>query len=215
MTILRLSIHRPVTSFPTGTLAFGPTEAQGFNVRSFLCIFLLPLFAFAASPTWEKIEGCTLVADGYRDGDSFTVRIAPRTFRVFRLYFVDAPEDSNDQRYPERLADQAKYFGISTERAAELGDQAAKFAEEQLSKPFVVWTCWQVAPGQSKRQRFYAMIETADGRWLSSLLVSEGLARIYGKRVSLPCGTTSREYLALLQALENAAKRERAGGWAR
>lgn len=194
---------------PTGTLALSPAEAQAFNMHFLLAlIFLIPLSALAASPTWEKIEGCTLVADGYRDGDSFTVRIAPRTFRVFRLYFVDAPEDSNDQRYPERLADQAKYFGISTERAAELGDQAAKFAGDQLSKPFVVWTCWQVAPGQSKRQRFYSMIETADGRWLSSLLVSEGLARIYGKRVSLPCGTTSREYLALLQALENAAKRD-------
>lgn len=144
------------------------------------------------------------------------MRIAPRTFRIFRLYFVDTPESSADQRFPERLAEQAAYFGITPEQAGKLGDEAAAYATKALSKPFVVWTCWQDALGSSKRQRFYALIEIGQGddaRWLSSLLVREGLARIYGKRITLPCGTTSKEYRTLLEALEASAKREKKGGW--
>jgi hypothetical protein len=174
-------------------------------------IWLLWIAAgLSAEPKWTKIESCTLVQDGYRDGDSFLVR--PKTFRVFRLYFVDTCEDSADQRYPERVNEQAKYFGVSQTRAFELGDLAAAFAEKTLSKPFTVLTCWQKAPGASSRQRFYAMIDVQD-RWLSSILVEQGLARIYGKRITLPSGATSREYLALLDAMEAKAKRDEVGGW--
>lgn len=185
-------------------------------MRALLLVFLFPLVALATEPKWEKIEGCTLVQDGYRDGDSYLVRIAPRTFRIFRLYFVDTPEDSADQRYPERIKDQADYFGLSTEETVKLGDDAAAFANKALSKPFTVYTAWQKAPGASNRQRFYAMIEVGtgdDARWLTSLLVQEGLARVYGKRITLPCGTTSKEYRTLLEGLEEAAKREKKGGW--
>ncbi len=121
---------------------------------------------------WQRLDGCTL-AKGWKDGDSFTVRVAPRKFRVFRLYFVDSPEDSADTRYPARVAEQAAYFGVSLERAFQLGDQAAAYTEKALSSaPFTVWTLWQPAPGASKRPRFYAMIEV-DGRCLSSRLIEK------------------------------------------
>lgn len=182
-------------------------------MRYFLLLILLPGLLRAAEPIWEKIEGCTLVQEGYRDGDSFLVRIAPRTFRVFRLYFVDACEDSADSRYPERLAEQAAYFGITPARAAKLGDEAAEFSAQALAKPFTVFVCGQKAPGSSSRQRYYAMIETAEGKWLSSSLVENGLARIYGKRITLPDGTDSRQYRETLEGLEARVKVGKNGGW--
>jgi endonuclease YncB( thermonuclease family) len=54
---------------------------------------------------------------------------------------------------------------------------------------------------------------TADGRDLNELLVSKGLARIYGTRTPLPGGRDSREYLAHLYALENEARAAKRGGW--
>ena len=79
-------------------------------------------------------------------------------------------------------------------------------------RSFTVWTLWQDGLGASKKQRFYAMIEI-DGKWLSSLLVQNGLARIYGKRIELPGGISSRDYLATLADLESRAKADKEGGW--
>ena len=59
----------------------------------------------------------------------------------------------------------------------------------------------------------YAIVVTAGGRDLNELLVSSGLARIYGTRTPLPDGRDSREYLAHLHALENEAKAAKRGGW--
>jgi endonuclease YncB( thermonuclease family) len=59
----------------------------------------------------------------------------------------------------------------------------------------------------------YAIVITQGGRDLNELLVSSGLARIYGTRTPLPDGRDSREYLAHLHALENEAKAAKRGGW--
>lgn len=180
-----------------------------------LALVLVPLTARTAQPEykWEKYEGCTLVENTWLDGDSFTVRIAPRKFRVFRLYFVDTPEDGKDQRFPARVAEQAAYFGVSQERAFKLGDEAATFTKKVLSaQPFTVWTLWQDALGSSKRQRFYALVEV-EGRLLTSMLVEEGLARIYGKRIQLPDGTDSQHYLKTLAKAEEKARLEKKGAW--
>lgn len=67
--------------------------------------------------------------------------------------------------------------------------------------------------GSSKKQRFFAMIEV-DGKWLSSMLVENGLARIYGKRIQLPDGTDSRTYLDTLEKLKESAMKDKKGGWA-
>lgn len=183
-------------------------------LRVVAAVILMMGFAVAAEPQWERIDGCSLVQNGYRDGDSFLVRVAPRTFRVFRLYFVDTCEDSADQRYPERIAEQAQYFGISPARALELGDIAAAFSTRFLARPFSVWTCWQKAPGASSRPRYYALITGHDGHDLGEALVADGLARIYGKRVTLPDGTISRDYLGRLGEIEKRAKLAQTGAWA-
>jgi len=48
---------------------------------------------------------------------------------------------------------------------------------------------------------------------LNELLVSAGLAQIYGTRIPLPDGRDSREYLAHLYVLENEAKAAKRGAW--
>jgi endonuclease YncB( thermonuclease family) len=53
-------------------------------------------------------------------------------------------------------------------------------------------------------------IESAD---LNELLVSAGLARIYGTRTPLPDGRDSRTYLAHLHELENEARAAKRGAW--
>jgi endonuclease YncB( thermonuclease family) len=57
-------------------------------------------------------------------------------------------------------------------------------------------------------------VVTADGRDLNELLVSAGLARIYGTRTPLPDGRDSRTYLPHLRELETQAKAARRGAWA-
>jgi len=180
-------------------------------------IFLLPLVFMAAvcpllAQTWDKLEECRL-SPGWRDGDSFHVRHGSEEY-IFRLYFVDTPEEQADRRFPERIADQAAYFGMSSEEVLKVGDQAAEFTAKALAEPFTVWTCWQKAPGASSQQRYYGLVEVR-GKWLSSMLVEAGLARIYGKRISLPDGKDSRAYRESLQALENQAKDLGRGGWRR
>lgn len=165
---------------------------------------------FAAEYNWEKLEGCTLVDTKWKDGDSFHVTSNGKEY-IFRLYFVDTPEDEN--RFPDRVAEQAAYFGCTSERALELGAMAAEYTTELLKqKPFTVHTLWQDAMGASKQQRFYAIVETGKGN-LAELLVSQGLARIYGKRITLPDGTDSRAYLEKLTALKEKALSQKLGGW--
>jgi len=48
---------------------------------------------------------------------------------------------------------------------------------------------------------------------LAELLVKNGLARIYGKRITMPDGTDSRAYLEKLGKLEQSAKQQKVGGW--
>ena len=178
----------------------------------FVALVLLALFSplRAAEYNWEKLEGCTLVDTKWKDGDSFHVTSNGKEF-IFRLYFVDTPEDEN--RFPDRVAEQAAYFGCTSERALEIGAMAAEYTTELLKqKPFTVYTLWQDALGSSKQQRFYAIVETGKGN-LAELLVSQGLARIYGKRIQLPDGTDSRTYLEKLAGIKEKALGLKLGGW--
>ena len=82
-----------------------------------------------------------------------------------------------------------------------------------LAKPFTIYTRWRRALGRSANWRYYAIVITGDGRDLNELLVSNGLARIYGTRTPLPDGRDSREYLAHLHGLENEARAVKRGAW--
>lgn len=179
-----------------------------------LSLLLSATLHAAPQPNWEKLEGCTLGDTKWADGDSFHVKHNGQEL-IIRLYFVDTPEDTADQRFPERIAEQAAYFGISSPEVLKVGDAARSFTAKTLgSAPFTVYTCGQDAMGASKQQRIYGVVETNQGD-LAELLVKNGLARIYGKRIIMPDGMDSRQYLEKLGKLEQAAKQRRVGGWAR
>ena len=168
----------------------------------------------ASERQWEKLEGCTLGDTKYADGDSFHVKHDGKDL-IIRLYFVDAPEDTADQRYPARIADQAKYFGISSPEVLKVGDAAQSFTAKTLgAAPFTVFTCGQDAMGASKQQRLYGIVETKQGN-LAELLVKNGLARIYGNHVTMPDGMDGQQYEGKLLKLEQEAKQKKVGGWAK
>lgn len=178
-------------------------------------ILLLPFAALAqqAPPAqpFQRLDGCIYKPQRWNDGDSFHVVLPDAKELIFRLYFVDTPEE--ERTYADRIAEQAAYFGISSDAAVEIGHEASDFTKQALAKPFTVHTRWRRALGRSAIWRYYAMIVTADGQDLNELLVSAGLARIYGTRTPLPDGSDSREYLAHLGELEAQAKAAKRGAW--
>ena len=95
----------------------------------------------------------------------------------------------------------------------EVGKEASEFTRRALAKPFTIYTRWRRALGRSANWRYYAIIVTADGHDLDELLVSNGLARIYGTRTLLPDSGDSRTYLAHLHELENKARIAKRGAW--
>jgi len=163
-----------------------------------------------ASGDWVTLENCRLVSNPANDGDSFHVSANEKEY-LFRLYFVDAPE--TDAVNPARLIEQAKHFGISVPQVIELGEAAKEFTQEKLAEPFTVVTRMANAMGRSNTERFYAFVQTKDGD-LGEQLVANGLARIYGRRVTPPGASSSAAERQKLEELEAEAKQHKLGGWA-
>jgi DNA uptake protein ComE-like DNA-binding protein/endonuclease YncB( thermonuclease family) len=144
------------------------------------------------------------------DGDSFHVEHDRKEYH-FRLYFVDCPE--TDTRYPDRIREQSKHFGISPDENLKVGMKGKDFTKKILSRPFTVLTRWEDARGASSQQRFYAVIITADNRNLAEELISAGLARAFGRRANFPDGPRSKQFVAHLKMLEGKAARSSMGAW--
>ena len=166
--------------------------------------------------SWRRFDGCRLLANPANDGDSFHVLLPPdrrgrRAEKIFRLCYVDTPEV--EMSLPDRVRDQAAYWGITTNRAVRLGKEAARFTKALLEKqPFTVYTQFRDAKGRSRLPRYFAMIRVGE-TWLSLALVENGLARIYGYRPDLPDGTRWKDYLARLKQAEEHARRAGKGGF--
>jgi DNA uptake protein ComE-like DNA-binding protein len=163
-----------------------------------------------ASGDWVTIENCRLIPNPANDGDSFHVSANGKEY-LFRLYFVDAPE--TDAANPARLIEQAKHFGISVPQVIEMGEAAKEFTQEKLAEPFTVVTRMANAMGRSNTERFYAFVQTEEGD-LGEQLVANGLARIYGRRVTPPGASGSAAERQKLEELEAEAKQHKLGGWA-
>ena len=180
-----------------------------------LLAFMVSVVALAriAPPAqpFERIDSCIYKPERWNDGDSFHVILPDQKELIFRLYFVDAPEE--ERVYADRIVEQAAYFGIRTDAAVDIGREASEFTKQALAKPFTIYTRWRRALGRSALWRYYAIVITAEGKDLNELLVSAGLARIYGTRTPLPDGRDSREYLGRLRELEAEAKAARRGAW--
>ena len=158
---------------------------------------------------WITLDHCQLIPNKANDGDSFHVRANDNEYLV-RLYFVDAPETASVG--PERLIEQAEYFGVSVPQVIEIGLEAKKFVDARLSEPFTVITRLAGGLGRSKIQRIYGFVRTKDGD-LGEQLVGNGLARIHGTTAAPPGGSTSAAEHEKLAQLENEAKHRKVGGW--
>jgi len=120
---------------------------------------LVPLLAFAqhAPPArpFQRFDGCIYKPQRWNDGDSFHVILPDRKEVIFRLYFVDTPEE--ERVYADRIAEQAAYFGITPDAAIQIGHDASEFTKHALAKPFTIQTRWRLALGRSMLPRYYAI----------------------------------------------------------
>ncbi|HEY2800413.1 MAG TPA: helix-hairpin-helix domain-containing protein [Chthoniobacterales bacterium] len=174
-----------------------------------LCI-LLSLGATArAAQHWITYENCRLLPNPANDGDSFHVRAHGKEY-IFRLYFVDAPE--TDASFPERVAEQAKYFHVTSPRALQIGEAAERYVQQKLDRPFAVETCKEDARGRSHLPRYFALVEIGQED-LAEDLVSNGLARVYGEKAHPPDRATPAAEWRKLRRLERNAKAQKVGAW--
>lgn len=164
----------------------------------------------ALAKKWRVMEGCTLIEDPANDGDSFHVRWKSRHY-IFRLYFVDTPE--SERSLPERIAEQAAYFGLDEDTTVQIGKEAAKFTARFLADGFSILTQREDARGRSERQRFYGIVKNARGEDLAEALVANGLARIFGVDKDIPDDVQSTTFVRRLKGLELQAKNNRLGAW--
>ena len=93
------------------------------------------------------------------------------------------------------------------------GERATDYVKAVLAEPFSVHTSYAWAPGRSAGGRYYAFVETHDGRDLGHLLVEAGLARVHGKTRPAPDGRSSRQVLEELDDLRTLAMLKRTGIW--
>ncbi len=176
-------------------------------------LFLLTALGFGQL---EKLENCVLTETPWSDGDSFQIKTPDGKTQTIRLYGVDCIEMhvQGDDSNARRLRDQRRYFGISDIQVAKKEGEAAKAATAKLlEKPFVVYTTFADGRGDGRFSRVYGFVETADGRNLSELLVTQGLARAFGVVRQLPNGTTGNEWMEQLKDLELTAARAGRGAW--
>lgn len=159
---------------------------------------------------WRTLEGTAYVENPANDGDSFHAKRNTRDY-VLRLYFVDAPE--TDDRFPERLKEQADYFGVTVEQVVAGGVEAARRVEERIKdKKLEVHTRYEDARGAGRKKRYYAMVRVEE-RWISEWLVEQGLARVHGVGRDLPDGSSAQKQWNRLRKLEKEAKEAKRGLW--
>jgi DNA uptake protein ComE-like DNA-binding protein len=188
---------------------FSRVSVSALIAVALLCTTAVSLRARDESKDWITLDHCQLIPNKANDGDSFHVR-ANDTEYLVRLYFVDAPETASVG--PERLIEQAEYFGVSVPQVIEIGLDAKKFVDAKLSEPFTVVTRLAEGLGRSKIQRIYGLVRTKDGD-LGEQLIANGLARIHGTTATPPRGLSSAAERQKLEELEGEAKRRKVGGW--
>lgn len=161
---------------------------------------------------WIIYENGHLAENFYTsDGDSFALTAKLRTSQrsstqVWRLYAVDCPESS--AHIPERVATQAKHFGVSNATVINYGKRATAFTRKFLAQgPATIYTIREDARGATAKNRYYALIRV-NGQDLGLALVREGLA-LSG---SMPLPTKSREVVRFRQLLDRAEDEARAAG---
>ncbi len=176
------------------------------SVAAMCCLAADPV---EAAKKWRTYEECVLRENPANDGDSFHVKWKRRHY-LFRLYFVDACE--TDKSLPDRIKEQAEYFGIDENQVVQAGKAATKFMNKFLENGFTAYSKLQDARGRSAKDRDYAIIRVGD-KDLGEELVRNGLARIHGVGVDLPDGTSQKAVWWRLKSAEREAQKEKRGAW--
>ncbi len=202
----------------TSTVKKNPSILRVLGFSSLLLALAAPNDA-RAEKKWREYTGCNVIPNASNDGDSFHVKpanIKTKTY-LFRLYFVDTPE--SEKSLPERLKEQADYFGIANPmEVVRVGKAAVKFTEDFLANGnFTVYSRLSDALGRSQMDRDYAMVMSG-GRDLSYELVRNGLARVFGSGTDLsdlePYGKSEDFWWRRLRQAELEAKKDKLGAWA-
>ncbi|MCZ6674733.1 MAG: helix-hairpin-helix domain-containing protein [Verrucomicrobia bacterium] len=162
----------------------------------------------ASGAEWMELNNCRFISNGINDGDSFMIKHNGTPY-VFRLYWVDTPEERDD--YPARLREQAEYFGITPKEVEQIGREAKLFTREFLKGNLTIYTQWE--NGQGTGQRYYAVVNSDKGNLIEAL-VKRGLARIYGYIKAWPEEKSIDQFRRRLWKLEKQAKEDGRGAWA-
>ncbi len=170
----------------------------------------------APQPEFKEFRQARLIESRTNEADTLRLKINDtEDEQIFVLYFVDALDAS--ATHPQRVQDQARYFGVSSQRIVEEGQKATQYVTQLLKEhPFTVMTRWEGVPDSS---RFYALIlvEISPGKhvYLADLLVQQGYARLAGVTTNLPKDARStNDYALELQTLRRLAEQQKAGIWA-
>lgn len=211
----------PMLDIPANHRSSWHAAARG---AVFFLIASISTIAIAAADDLQAIEGCTLVAADWADGDSFRIRLPDGGEVTVRLYGADCLEHHvSDETDARRLRSQRRYFGITRvkpeataaiEFAKELGRQASEETQAFLDRPFTIHTSFADARGDARFKRVYAFVFDSDGRDLAAHLVSKGLARAFGVSRSTLADESADDYREMLADLELRAAAAGAGIWA-
>jgi endonuclease YncB( thermonuclease family) len=201
--VLKESRPLPLQALPVVVAQLAPGQTPGNASR-------------AALPQFKIFPKAQLIESRANEADTLRIKVSDtEDEHIFVLYFVDAPDIS--LIHPQRVQEQARYFGVSSQRVIEEGQRAAQYVTKLLNEhPFTVMTRWEEVPGLS---RYYALIlvEISPGKpvYLADLLVQQGFARVAGVTSSLPADARSiNDYALELQALKRHAQQSKAGIWA-
>ena len=187
-------------------------------ILAFLLLALAAPCESLAAKKWREYTDCQMISSEANDGDSFHVKagnIKSKTY-LFRLYFTETPE--SESSLPERLKEQAEYFGIAdTADVVKAGKEAARFTANFLKDGFTVHSRLSDALGRSQMDRDYAMVMVGNLD-LGTELVRNGLARVYGSGTDLselePYGKSEDFWWKRLRGAEMEAKQAKRGAWA-
>lgn len=112
--------------------------------------------ACAAEPVaWVTLTNCELVTNQDFDADSFRIRTGTNQYNV-RLYFVDAPEPN--LRYPDRVREQAEYFGLTLDQTLKAGNAVLRPLESCYNSLLLSGLAGQLRVAARANRAFTALL---------------------------------------------------------